>query len=381
MKKKLLSLISISLSLTILFGACSNTATVSTEVESSNEITTTLGETETETQTSTTTSATTTTEEQTTSETTTTAPPTTTPPETTTKNPNIEPITTFNSTTATTMAPIRFNGPVEANRFIDHGKVLNVYGELDPNDPRVIELQNILQGYNKKISLVVWRKDGSKAVSFNTQQTYFSACTIKAGFMLNVCKLIDQGVADENTMMAYEEKYYHRGSGRIRKNPYGAKYSLKTLVNLALSISDNVAYKMLNAYFGRDEYNAYMNQLGCSSLVTSGMWASKANVRDYIIIWNEIYDYVLSDAKMAETLMTACTNTDFNYGTETLAYGIDYSHKSGDNFGASAVYNDAGIVWHDNAYIYAVFTNSEGTSYDIQTVNSVMEIVYDIMTE
>ena len=380
MKKKILTLISVSLSLTILFGACSNTATVSTsEVESSNEITTTLGKTE--TQTSTTTSSTTTTEEPTT-EPTTTVPPTTTQPETTTKkDPNIEPITTFNSTTATTMAPVRFNGPVEANRFIDHGKVLNVYGELDPNDPRVIELQNILKGYSKKISLIVWRKDGSKAVSFNTQATHFSACTIKAGYMLNVCKLIDQGVADENTLMTYEEKYYHRGSGRIRKNPYGAQYSLKTLVNLALSISDNVAYKMLNAYFGREEYNAYMKELGCNSLVTSGMWASKANVRDYIIVWNEIYDYVLSDGKMANTLKTACTNTDFNYGTETLADGIDYSHKSGDNFGASAAYNDAGIVWHDNAYIYAVFTNSEGTSYDIKTVNSVMEIVYDIMTE
>ena len=124
MKKKILTLISISLSLTILFGACSNTATVSTdEIESSNEITSTLEETETETQTSTT-SSTTTTEEPTTSETTT-VPPTTTQPETTTKNEaNIEPITTYNSTTATTMAPIRFNGPVEANRFIDHGKVL-----------------------------------------------------------------------------------------------------------------------------------------------------------------------------------------------------------------------------------------------------------------
>jgi beta-lactamase class A len=199
--------------------------------------------------------------------------------------------------------------------------------------------------------------------------------------MLNVCKLIDQGVADENTMMTYEEKYYHRGSGRIRKNPYGAKYSLKTLVNLSLSISDNVAYKMLSAYFGRDEYNAYMDQLGCKSLKLNGMWASKANVRDYIKVWNEMYDYLVSDAKMAPVLKAACTNTDFNYGTETLADGIDYSHKSGDNFGSAAAYNDAGIVWHDKAYIYAIFTNSEGTNYDIETVNSIMEIVYDIMTE
>ena len=138
---------------------------------------------------------------------------------------------------------------------------------------------------------------------------------------------------------------------------------------------------MLSAYFGREEYNTYMDQLGCNSIKLSGMWASKANVRDYIKIWNEAYDYFYSDGKMAAHLKDSCTNTDFNYGTETLADGIDYSHKSGDNFGASAVYNDAGIVWHDNAYIYAVFTNSEGTSYDVKTVNNVMDLVYEIMTE
>ena len=33
-------------------------------------------------------------------------------------------------------------------------------------------------------------------------------------------------------------------------------------------------------------------------------------------------------------LKNSCTNTPFNYGTKTLT-GVDYSHKSGDNFGAS----------------------------------------------
>ncbi len=361
----------ITISTTILFFACSN-PTVSTEVESSNEITTNEPSSEATTDSVETTTEETTTSEPTTEETTT-AEPTTQPPETTTKNPEVE--------TETYLPPVSFKGPVGADVFVDHGKTLNVYGDIDPNDERVRKLQEALQGYSKRISLAVWRKDGTKALSYNTQQTYFSACTIKMGYMLNVCKLIDQGVADENTLMAYQEKYYHRGSGVIRKGAYGTEYSLKRLINLALSISDNVAYKMLSAYFGREEYNTYMDQLGCNSIKLSGMWASKANVRDYIKIWNEAYDYFYSDGKMAAHLKESCTNTPFNYGTETLAEGIDYSHKSGDNFGASAVYNDAGIVWHDNAYIYAVFTNSEGTNYDITTVDNVMEIVYDIITE
>lgn len=375
MKKKLL--IPITILTASLFCSCSQAtssanATINSNIQASvDSITTTTTAPQNTTDNSTT-------EEATTLPETTTPEPTTTP-ETTTE-PLKEPITTFNPNISTTIAPIGMKGPIMANQFEDHGKTLNIYGDIDPNDERVKKLENTLQGYNKRISLAVWKKDGTKALSFNTQQTYFSACTIKAGYMLNVCKLIDKGVADENTLMTYQEKYYHRGSGQIRKNPYGSQYSLKTLINLALSISDNVAYKMLTAYFGHTEYNALMDELGCSSIKLSGMWASKAKVDDYIIIWNEIYEYVNSDAKMAQMLKAACTNTPFNYGTETLASGIDYSHKSGDNFGSSAVYNDAGIVWADDAYIYAVFTNSEGQSNDIKTVNTAMEIVYDIMT-
>ena len=376
MKKKLL--IPITTFTLLLFCSCSKPAS-STIVAPESEVQASV-----DSSTTTTTSQQNTTTDSSTSESTaevTTPEETTAPPETTTQA-NKEPITTFNPTTSTsTIAPIVSNGPIMANQFSDHGKTLNIYGDIDPNDERIKKLENTLQGYNKRISLAVWKKDGSKALSYNTQQTYFSACTIKIGYMLNVCKLIDQGVADENTLMTYQEKYYHRGSGQIRKNAYGTQYSLKTLINLALSISDNVAYKMLTAYFGHEEYNAYMNKLGCSSIKLSGMWASKAKVQDYIVVWNEVYNYVNSDAKMAPVLKAACTNTPFNYGTETLASGIDYSHKSGDNFGSSAVYNDAGIVWDDDAYIFAVFTNSEGTSYDIKTVNTVMETVYDIMTQ
>lgn len=290
-----------------------------------------------------------------------------------------EPPTTFRDSETTTISPIISAGPIAPNSFGDHGKELIVYGDIDANDPRVISLRDTLLSYNKNISLAVWRKDGTRAISFNTSQTYFSACTIKIGFILNCCKIIDSGAVDENTLLTYEQKHYHKGSGKIKNSEFGSQYSIKTLINLCLSISDNVAYEMLSDYFGLSQYNAMIDALGCNSLRLKSIWAYNVKVKDYIIIWNEVYNYFESGAKMSVYLKNACTNTPFNYGTETLAEGIDYSHKSGDNFGNSAVYNDAGIVWEDNAYIYAVFTNSEGTRYDIDTVNTAMDLVYQLM--
>lgn len=296
-------------------------------------------------------------------------------PESTTTS---EPPTTFRDSETTSIASIVTEGPIAPNSFGDHGKELIVYGDIDANDTRVLTLQDTLINYDKNISLIAWRKDGTRAVSYNTSQTYFSACTIKIGFILNCCRIIDSGAVDENTLLTYEEKHYHDGSGKIKNSEFGSQYDIKTLINLCLSISDNIAYEMLADYFGMTQYNAMIEALGCNSLKLKGIWASNVKVKDYIVIWNEVYNYFESGAKMSGPLKNACTNTPFNYGTETLD-GIDYSHKSGDNFGASAVYNDAGIVWEDNSYIYAVFTNSEGTKYDIDTVNTAMDLVYQLM--
>lgn len=270
-------------------------------------------------------------------------------------------------------------GNITPDSFKKHGKELKIYGDISPSDSRVVQLESLLQSYTKNIALIVYRKDGTRALSYNTEQTFFSACTIKAGFILNVCKIIDSGAVDPDTLLAYAQRHYHQGSGTIKKSEFGTQYSINELIIKCLSISDNVAYKMLLEHFGLDSYNKMITSLGCNSLKVSKMWASSALPMDYIVVWNEIYDYLQSNGRMVPVLKKACTNTPFNYGTLTLPDEIDYSHKSGDNFGAAAAHSDAGIIWEDDAYIYSVFTNSEGKDYDLGMINSCMDLVYELM--
>lgn len=265
---------------------------------------------------------------------------------------------------------------VSINEIEETGKELKLYGDLEGQD--LSELESILKNYGRNISLIAYSKDGSRALAYNTSQTYFSACTIKIGYMLSICKQIDAGLADESTMLTYQQQHYHKGSGQIKYNAYGSQYTISKLIHESLSISDNVAYKMLRDHFGFEKYNQMVTELGCTSIQLSNLWASRAKVKDFILVWDAAYDYFESDGKMALHMKNACTNTPFNYGTETLQ-GVDYSHKSGDSFGSSAAYNDAGIVWDENPYIFAVFTNSEGTLTDINTVDRAMEIVNEVM--
>lgn len=261
------------------------------------------------------------------------------------------------------------------------GKELKTYGSV--NDKELIDsLNKTLSEYNKSISVSAWSTDGSKALVYNSNESYFSACTIKIATMLYCCRQIDTGNIDKDTMLTYTEEYYMPGSGKIRFGKYNTSYSIEELITLALSISDNVAYKMLIEYVGRQGINDMLRELGCDSLIipSYSVWASNSKVNDFIKLWNAVYEYFETNTEGAAILKIACTNTVYNYGTKSIS-GYDYSHKSGDNFGKNCVFNDAGIVWADTPYIYAIFTKSEGQGADENAVDQAALIINKLFVE
>ena len=249
------------------------------------------------------------------------------------------------------------------------------FGEIDSD---LSKIESILDGYGQKISIMAYSVDGKKAIAYNTDQKYFSACTIKAAYVLSCCKQIDKGLCSPEEMMAYESHHYHKGSGKIKNQAYGTKYSIKTLLHEALFISDNVAYEMLVDRFGHEYYNQMVTDLGCTGLKLRGLWSHDVTVKDMVLLWQEIASYIESNKPMSEVMRKACTNSPFNYGCQFMN-NIDYSHKSGDNFGDAPAYNDAGIIWAKNPYIYVVLTNSEGGSETKNVINETMSKIFDIM--
>ena len=268
---------------------------------------------------------------------------------------------------------------VEITDIQVEGRTLRGYGDL--KDAPLSSLEDVLNSYGKNISLVAYSLDGNKALSYNADETYFSACTVKVGYLLSCCKVMEEKNIDEKTLLTYEERHYHGGSGDIRYQSYGTQYTLEQLITKCLSISDNVAYEMLMEYFGLEEYNQMVRELGCDSLALESLWGWYVQAQDYITMWNAVSEYFDTETKMAKILKNACTNTPFNYGTEALE-DVEYSHKSGDNFGTYAAYHDAGIVWDkETPYIYVILTYSEGEYNDENTMHSASQIVYDLMTK
>lgn len=258
--------------------------------------------------------------------------------------------------------------------------VLLVYGEIDPEDEETAavlqQLRDMIDGYDKHVSFCAYALDGSRAITYNCEEQYFSACTIKTGFLLYCCLAIEQGLTSADEVMYYQEKYYHKGSGKIKDSAYGTPYTLGYLIQQALTISDNSAYEMLSAYFGHSGYNKMIGTLGLDRLALGGsIWSYRMTARDLAIVWRELYFYFQTESRMANLYYNACTNTPFNYATVYLKE--KYSHKSGDNFGANAVYNDGAIIWAERPYVIAILNNSEGEPKDIELVGTIVKIIND----
>lgn len=255
---------------------------------------------------------------------------------------------------------------------IGGGKKVTALGEL--SDSRyadaVSRLEVVLKGYSREISLVAYSLDNRKAVSFNAEAELFPACTVKAAYSLYNCLEMDKGNGSLDTKMKYEQKHYEPGTGDMQYKPVGTVFDMKTIIHKSMSISDNVGYMMQVDYFGRDPYNKWVSELGCSSLqIKPTVWALRAKADEHAVIWREIYRYFISGKQHSEFLYNTCTGTDGNFASKAIT-DAQYSHKQG--FNRDTKWNsmsDAGIVWKgDNPYIIVILTNSEGITSSAQKV-------------
>ena len=268
------------------------------------------------------------------------------------------------------------------SEMADCGKTVSVYGDLKSEEysSAVAELEAVLDGYSRTISVVAYSLDNRKAISYNTEAKIFSACCVKAPYSLYCCLQMEKGAATLDTQMVYEKEHYETGTGDMQYSAVGTTFDMRTIIGKSMSISDNVGYMMQVDYFGRDGYNTWISNLGAPSLaIKPTVWSLYTRARELAVVWREIYGYFNTNTEYSEFLKEVCTNTAGNYATAALE-NVDYSHKQGHNrTGDWKSYSDAGIVWKDgNPYIIVILTNAPGpSSYDAGVMADIINVVHN----
>jgi beta-lactamase class A len=126
------------------------------------------------------------------------------------------------------------------------------------------ELSDYLDEQEGHYGLYLIDLTANKSLSINGDETFYSASTSKLPFALYVLDQAARGQVDLNERLTYSESDYEEGTGLLQDSIMeGDAYSIRDLVRLSITHSDNIAFQMLLRRFGGSEtLFGHMSKLG-----------------------------------------------------------------------------------------------------------------------
>ena len=252
-------------------------------------------------------------------------------------------------------------------------------------------IENYLKERNGNYSFYIIDPKTHEYVSINDSD-YIAASIIKTYLLVQVHKEIRDGNLSFDDELTLMDKYKVSGSGIIAKEPEGTKYTVRELLELVITISDNVAANILADHVGLENIWDTMEELELKGTNYGHLILPKEKTR-YFYGWNrtstkdlantyyKIYQRTCLGEEYDTMLMELFTKCKSNYKIpKLLPDGTKVSHKTG----SLPLYeHDAGIVFTENRdYIIACMSNELKSNGDGQrTIATVSRIVYNHMME
>jgi beta-lactamase class A len=198
----------------------------------------------------------------------------------------------------------------------------------------------------------------------NASASLPAASTIKIPVMVEVFKQMEAGNLDLNTVVHLESRDRDWGWGDMADAAPGTARTVKQLLWLMITQSDNTATNMLIRVVGRTHINATMAGLGLKhtrlgdyirSETETIRYALRTSPRDMLTLLDEIArDRLVDQWSSREMLAILEGQTHNGLLPAVLPEGIKIAHKTGS---LHDTLNDVGIVYSgDEPYIIAVMT-------------------------
>lgn len=245
------------------------------------------------------------------------------------------------------------------------------------SDELLLEINNSINSYGAGVSFYIVSLDDGMTIGYNVDKGFETASSIKAPYALYIYKEIEAGNINPDQLISYEEKYYNKGTGIIKKSDFGTTYSVKDLVYYSLNDSDNIAHIMLHKNFGVKGYNDMLKNLGTKQLyLTAGNPWGYTSSRSAALVWQEIYNFSLQGNEGIEFL-NILSNGKYNYFKEVMPT-IPSASKTG--FASKDVV-ETGIVFGEHPYIAIAIANKGGNIGAYTQVLKLVSYMNDIMNE
>jgi len=235
---------------------------------------------------------------------------------------------------------------------------------LEPNFmPHTDELDEILGRHGYQISVFYKNLDSGFIYRHNADRVYFAASVTKAFYALYLFQLAEQGILCLDTEHTFTGADFKDGSGIIRERyPIGSSFTLRELLRLNVSYSDNIATLILVREHGAEGFRHFLTELGGNldqmgwGIMDFNMSAEEAGIFLY-----EVYQYIEEGGEYALSLKSDLLDNQYPFIVS------DYPVASKTGWTSFQAWHDAAIVYAPSPYILVIFTARGGwTETDFQ---------------
>jgi len=228
---------------------------------------------------------------------------------------------------------------------------------LEPNFmPLTEELDDILRRHGYNISVYYKNLASGFVYRHNADRVYFAASVTKAFYALYLFQLVEQGILCLDTEHHFTSADFMDGSGIIRERyPVGTAFTLRELLRLNVSYSDNIATLILVREHGAEGFRHFLTELG-GNLYQMGWGIMDFNMsaEEAGLFLQEVHRYIEEGSEYALALKSDLLNNQYPFIVS------DYPIASKTGWTSFYAWHDAAIVYAPSPYILVIFTDRGG---------------------
>lgn len=228
---------------------------------------------------------------------------------------------------------------------------------------------NVIEARSKTVS--VYYKDLKSGFEYklNPGAHYPIASTVKIPFCTLIWREIDEGIIDPEKVLTYEQRHYFGGTGVIIEGDFGQQFTVRELLGLAITRSDNIAYEMLKDLVSWSDFSAFLTNYGCSHEQDVRQSKQKICVESAAAYAQILAEYLTRGTAGAEQFKEDLSNTRLKMITSSYPMYRKYGW-------AGFSFHDIAFIDAPRPYVLAILSNLEGESQsDYKLFREISELV------
>lgn len=242
--------------------------------------------------------------------------------------------------------------------------------------------------YGKKVGLCFIDLETNRELQINGYRKYPAASVAKMPVMATAFHLAESGKLNLDHTILFQEKDKLIGSGVLRWMKGGKKYSIRNLVRMMISLSDNTATKMVADKIGAANINSYIKKLGLQGtrIVDNTMLNEPSSEgvnlttpQDMAYLCRMIQKTSYFNSKSTNQMLAFMKNQRYRWGIcKGVPKGTEVANKTGNHNGVA---NDVGIVYTPYGnYVLSIFTYGFAKKDARELINEISAAVYESYT-